>query len=211
MGIEERRRNRLREPLMLFGLTLSLALEGSNCAATRQVYTSTERPAVATEQETNPDTKDTKDVLAIIAQSGSTNTRGYRVVIYNDGSVMAEIAGTTVAGRVEPSHSQQFPAGTIDTKTLHRVLAEVGDVGRIPTGGCAKSVSFGTRTQITYQGKTSGDLQCIRRQPSEGTQPEGNQAQGKSALLQAAQDLGRFVQTTLAQLKIDNRRIRVNQ
>jgi hypothetical protein len=48
-----------------------------------------------------------------------------------------------------------------------------------------------------YAGKTSGDLQCIRQQASGGDQ----------ALLQASEDLGRLVQTTLSQLKITDRRI----
>jgi hypothetical protein len=136
-------------------------------------------------------------VLAVIAQSRSTNTRGYTVAIHNDGSATAEIEGATVAGRAEPPRSQQFPAGAIDTKTLHSLLTEIGDVSKISTGACAKSVSFGTRTEITYAGKTSGDLQCIRQEPSEGHQ----------ATLQAEEDLARFVQTTLGQLKIDARRM----
>jgi hypothetical protein len=139
--------------------------------------------------------------LATIIQSRSTNTRAYKVVIHNDGSATAEISGASFAFSIEPPRSQQFPPGTIDTKTLRRLLAEIGDVSRIPTGGCAKSISFGTRTQITYAGKTSGDLQCIRRQASSGDQ----------APLQASEDLSRFVQTTLSQLKINNRRTSSNQ
>jgi hypothetical protein len=140
-------------------------------------------------------------VLATIIQSGSTNTRGYKVVIHNDGSATAEIGGASSALGTKPSRSQQFPPGTIDTKTLRRLLAEIGDVGRIPTGVCPKSVSFGTRTQITYAGNTSGDLQCIRQQA-----PDGDRAP-----LQVSQDLGRFVQTTLGQLKINSRRLGSNQ
>ncbi|HXJ96538.1 MAG TPA: hypothetical protein VMT20_27180 [Terriglobia bacterium] len=136
-------------------------------------------------------------VLAVITQSRSTNTRGYTVTIHNDGSATAEIEGTTFEGRAEPPRSQQFPAGSIDTKTLRNLLTEIGDVSKIPSGGCVKSVSFGTRTEITYAGKTSGDLQCIRQEPSGGTQA------------QADEELGRFVRTTLGQLKIDVRRIQL--
>jgi hypothetical protein len=136
--------------------------------------------------------------LAVIAQSRSTNTRGYTVTIHNDGSATAGIEGATVAGHSEPPRSQQFPAGTIDTKTLRTLLTEIGDVSKIPIGFCAKSVSFATRTEITYAGKTSGDLQCVRQEPSEGHQ----------ATLPAEEDLGRFVQIALGQLKIDIRRIR---
>ena len=140
-------------------------------------------------------------ILATIIQSRSTNTRGYKVVIHNDGSATAEIGGANFGLRTEPSRSQQFPPGAIDAKTLRRLLTEIGDVSMIPTGGCAKSVSFGTRTQITYASKTSGDLQCIRQQASDADQ----------ATLKTSEDLGRFVQTILGQLKINDRRIGPNQ
>ena len=139
--------------------------------------------------------------LATILQSGSTNTRSYKVVIHNDGSATAEISDAPAIRKSEPATSQQFPPGTINTKIMRRLLAEIGDVGKIPTGGCAKSASFGTRTQITYASKTSGDLQCIRQQASDGDH----------APLQVSEDLGRFVQTTLGQLRINNRRIGSNQ
>jgi hypothetical protein len=126
--------------------------------------------------------------LATIVQSRSTNSRGYKVVIHNDGSAMVEID----ALRMEAPRSQEFPPGTIDTKTLRRLLTEVGDVSRIPIGNCAKSVSFGTRTQIAYAGKTSGDLQCIREQALDSDQTPR----------QAWEDLSKFVRTTLSQLKI---------
>jgi hypothetical protein len=142
-----------------------------------------------------------KNILATITQSDSTNTRGYKVVIHNDGSAVAEFGGGSSALRVEPSRSQQFPSGIIDTTTLRRLLSQIGDVSKIPTGHCPKSVSFGTRTQITYASKTSGDLQCIRQQASGGDR----------VLLQASEELGRFVQTTLGQLKINDRRIGSNR
>jgi hypothetical protein len=137
--------------------------------------------------------------LATIIQSGSANTRGYKVVIHNDGSATAEINGARSAFGNEPARAQEFPPGTIDTRTLRRLLTEIGDVSGIPTGGCAKSASFGTRTQISYAGKTSGDLQCIPPTPG-----------GDGALLQTSEDLGRFVRTTLSQLKINDRRGRSN-
>ena len=147
---------------------------------------------------TEQKTKDGVEViLATITQSRSTNTVGYEVVIHSDGSATAEIGGSSFGLRTEPSRSQQFPPGAIDTKTLRRLLTEIGDVSRIPSGNCPKSVSFGTRTQITYANKTSGDLQCIRQQASNVDQ----------ALLQASEALGRFVQTTLGQLKISDRAI----
>jgi hypothetical protein len=184
----------------LLSVTLVLVFAGllpSNPAAAQQAITSENHPATAmAEQETS-----VKGILATITQSRSTNTLGYRIVINNDGSATAEIGGASSALGTEPSRSQQFPPGAIDTKTLRHLLTEIGDVSKIPTGGCAKSVSFGTRTQITYASKTSGDLQCIRKQASNGDQvPQP-----------ASEDLGRFVQATLGQLKINDRRIGSNQ
>ena len=169
----------------------------SSRTAGQQAITPEKRQVMATaEQETGA-----KGILATITQSRSTNTLGYTIRIYNDGSATAEIAGATSALRTEPSRSQEFPPGAIDTKTLRRLLTEIGDVSKIPTGGCAKSASFGTRTQITYASKTSGDLQCIRPHASDGDQ----------APQQASEDLARFVRSTLGQLKINDRRIGPNQ
>jgi hypothetical protein len=184
----------------LLSVPLVLVFAGllpSSPAASQQAITPENRQVTATpEQETGA-----KGILATITQSRSTNTLGYRILIYNDGSATAELAGGSSALRTEPSRSQEFRPGAIDTKTLRRLLTEIADVSKIPTGGCAKSASFGTRTQITYASKTSGDLQCIRPQASDGDQ----------APQQASEDLGRFVKTTLGQLKINDRPIGSNQ
>jgi hypothetical protein len=182
--------------LSVFPLVLAFAgLLSTNRAAARQAFAAQDRQAGATtEQEKN---QAPEDILAVLIQSPSTNSRGYKVVIHNDGSATAEIGGASFAGRAEASRSQQFRPGTIHTTTLRHLLTQIGDVSKIPTGRCAKSVSFGTRTQITYAGKTSGDLQCVRQHASESNQ----------APLQASQDLARFVETTLGQLKINDRRI----
>jgi len=192
MQIEGKYRNGHMNALLLSALPLVIAFA-------QQASTPENPQATATtEQEMK---QGVESILATITQSRPTNSRGYKVVIHNDGSAIAEIGGAIFALRTEPSRSQQFPPGTIDTKTLRRLLTEIGDVSRVPTGGCPKSVSFGTRTQITYASKTSGDLQCIRQQASDGDQ----------APLQASEDLGRFVQTTLRQLKINDRRISSDQ
>jgi hypothetical protein len=178
-----------------FPLALAFAaLLQSSSAAAQQAITPENQATATAGPEVKPEVGGD---LATIIQSGSTNTRAYKVVIHNDGSATAEISGASFGSRTEPPRSQQFPPETIDTKTLRRLLTQIGDVSRIPTGGCMKSVSFGTRTQIAYAGKTSGDLQCIRQQASGGDQ----------ALLQASEDLGRFVRTTLSQLKINDRRV----
>lgn len=176
---------------------LALAFGGllqSSPFAAHQAAAPGSQAATAPKQETKPDTEGN---LATIIQSGSTNTRAYNVVIHNDGSATAVTIGATHAMVAR----QEFPPGKIDTKTLRRLLTAIGDVSKITTGNCAKSASFGTRTQISFAGKTSGDLQCVHWQVSGGDQ----------SLLQASEDLARFVQTTLNQLKIDDRRVSPNQ
>jgi hypothetical protein len=201
MQIEKEYGNRPISPLLLPVLPLVLAFAGllpSHPATARQTITPEDNRVTETTKKEMK--QGVEGILATITQSRSTNTREYKVVIYNDGSATAEIGGASFGLRTQPSRSQQFPPGTIDTKMLRRLLTAVGNVSRIPTGACAKSASFGTRTQISYAGKTSGDLQCIRQQASDGDQ----------APLQASEDLGKFVQATLGQLKTNNGRIGFN-
>ena len=141
--------------------------------------------------------QDVEGVLATIIESGSTNTCAYNVLIHNDGRATAEIRGT-----LDPMvERREFPPGSIDTKTLRSLLTAIGDVSKIPTAFCPKPVSLGTTTTISYEGKTSGDLQCVQQQASGGD----------PALLQASQDLAKSVLTTRNQLKIDARRVIPNQ
>lgn len=183
-------------PAFLMALALA-GLVHSSPAAPQKAASSPGQATAGAGQQTEPSGAGD---LATIIQSGSTNTRAYTVVIHNDGSATAEIGGAGFGLRPEPPRSQQFPPGTIDTKALRRLLTKVGDVSRIPTGNCVKSVSFGTRTQISYAGRSSGDLQCIRPQAS-ASDP---------ALLQASQELSRFVQATLGQLRIHSMRLGSN-
>ena len=133
--------------------------------------------------------EDVEGVLATIIESGSTNTVGYTVAINDDGSATAQIDGRFDL----PARSRQFPPGTIDTKTLQSLLTAVGDVSKIPTGFRVKPVSCATTTKISYAGNTSGDLQSFA-QNVVGRDP---------ALLQADENLVKFVLTTLKQLNIN--------
>jgi hypothetical protein len=128
---------------------------------------------------------DGEGFLANILQSRSTNSRAYNVAIHNDGSATAQIGGERLA----------FPPGTIDTAMLRRLLNAIGDVSKIPTETRMKSASFGTRTQIEYGAKTSGDLQSLPKRTSETD----------SVQMRAFQELREFVQAVLSQLKIGAR------
>ncbi len=173
-----------------FALAFAGLLQGSTAIGQQPVTPAA--PAASTGQKANPGAE---GILATIIQSGSTNSRAYKVAIHNDGSATVEFDDASSDSRGEPP--QQLPHESIDVVTLRRLLTEIGDVSRIETGGCAKSASFGTRTQISYAGKTSGDLQCILHEALGGDQ----------VLLDSSEDLGRFVQSVLSHLKIDSRRV----
>jgi hypothetical protein len=140
-------------------------------------------PPVAT---STPPTE-TPSLVASVSVSASTNTRAYTLSIKNDGSVDVLIQN--------PNTSQNFPAGTADIKTFAGILAQVGDVSLVTDLSadgkqivmCAKSVSFGTSMTITYNGKTSGDLDC---------------AQNNKSLPNQDQQLISFINTLINQLQI---------
>ena len=66
------------------------------------------------------------------------------------------------AGSYQYVADKSYAAGAADVVAFLAELQLVGDVSAIPTAtDCAKSVSFGTRTLVTVNGMTSGDLQCL--------------------------------------------------
>lgn len=182
--------------LIIGAFLMALAFAGllqSRPAAAQQATASASQATTTAGQETK---SSVEEDLATIIQSRSTNTLGYRVGIHNDGGATVVTIGATYAMVAK----REYAPGTVDTKTLRRLLTAIGDVSRIPTGKCMKSVSFGTTTQIAYGGKTSGDLQCVRQQASGGDQ----------ALQQASEDLARFVLTSLSLLKVNTRPVSSN-
>ena len=138
---------RFYNPAMFAGLAriclLAVALASSlqNEPASAQQADSTERQGSSRAMARHEMDQDIDQNLAMIAQSRSTNSPGYKLVIHNDGSATADID----AFRAEPPRSHEFSPGTIDTKTLRQLLAGLGDVSRIPVGNCAKSVRGSTR------------------------------------------------------------------
>ena len=109
--------------LLLSVLPLVLAFAGKPAAAQQAIGSEDHQATATTTREMN---QGVESILAFITQSGSTNSRGYKVVIHNDGSATVAIGGTGFALRTEPSRSQQFPPRTIDTNTLRRLPTQVG-------------------------------------------------------------------------------------
>jgi hypothetical protein len=101
------------------------------------------------------------NVLAVITNSGSTNAPGSTLTVYQDGSAVLAYQKGKSAARFASFRDQTFPAGTFASHKLAALLTKIKDVSAIPDHGCLKSVSFGSTTTITFQGKTSGDLSCL--------------------------------------------------
>jgi hypothetical protein len=103
------------------------------------------------------------DSLATIEVSQSTNTSPYSITMFTDGSATRVASyDTRVSGHAKPEvNTKNYGPGSVDAKTLESLLQDIGDVSRLTTGHpCPKPVSFATTMQITYSGKTSGDISC---------------------------------------------------
>ena len=104
------------------------------------------------------------EVLAVINNSGSTNTPGSTLTIHKDGSGSITYEKRTQGERFGHYQDKAYLAGTFESSQLENILTRIQDVSTIPNRDCLKSVSFGSTTTITYQGKTSGDLSCLNNQ-----------------------------------------------
>jgi hypothetical protein len=104
--------------------------------------------------------QDAHGVLAVITNSGSTNSPGSQLIIYNDGSGSLTFQQRTWQQPSIQYVNKTFPPGTFDSSQLARILAQIHDVSTVPGHGCFKSISFGSSTTITHNEKTSGDISC---------------------------------------------------
>jgi hypothetical protein len=96
------------------------------------------------------------DQVAVIVNSGSTNTAGFKITVHSAGpstAVMMNRQG------VAQSAAHSF---TVSAKQAGSLFADLKAAKAAPAseGGCMKSVSFGTSTHVQWQGWTSPDLDC---------------------------------------------------
>ncbi len=101
-------------------------------------------PAAAAATADQPD-------LAVIVNSGSTNTAGYTLRVRESGWTTLEQGGAPVRRKrvAEPLVTRLFAD-----------LRAAGSLAALPRGRCMKSVSFGSVTTVAYHGETSSDLSC---------------------------------------------------
>jgi hypothetical protein len=88
---------------------------------------------------------------AIIVNSGSTNTQGFRIVVRPDRSAIVTIGTAQVV-------KKELTAAT--TQAFFKDLGAAGSLDKLEHEPCMKSASFGTTTRVTYKGNTTPDLSC---------------------------------------------------
>jgi hypothetical protein len=93
----------------------------------------------------------------VLENSGSTNSPGYRLSLWSDGSALLQRPGA--AGAV----AREVPA---DLALRFFQDVKAARAAAVPVGGCMKSMSFGSRTQVRWHGWNSPDLLCPQHDPS---------------------------------------------
>lgn len=99
-----------------------------------------------------------KDEVVIIDNSGSTNFSGYRMVIDNTGRVEIMRHGKASINLVYSNGFYNVSPELV--RNLINDLKAILPFSELTPRQCAKSVSFGTSTFVTYKGQTSPDIQC---------------------------------------------------
>lgn len=93
---------------------------------------------------------------AVIVDSGSTNTQGYKIEVWSDGtaSLAPQNRLGAAAGAAKPF--------TVPAATATRLFADLAAArkGGVTGEPCMKSASFGTTTKIEWHGWISPDLDC---------------------------------------------------
>ena len=93
---------------------------------------------------------------AVIVNSGSTNTRGYQILVSPEGKATVVVDGA-------PQRSATLDAAT--RKAFFSALKAAEPLDKLASEPCMKSASFGSTTTVEYDGKRSPDVSC----PMEGT------------------------------------------
>jgi hypothetical protein len=96
------------------------------------------------------------DQVAVIVNSGSTNTAGFKITVHSSGqstAIMQNRAGVAQSA---------LRAFTVSSKQAGSFFADLKAAKAAPAtqGGCMKSASFGTSTHVEWQGWSSPDLDC---------------------------------------------------
>jgi len=93
---------------------------------------------------------------ATIVDSGSTNTLGYKIDVWSDGSAKLQVQNRIGVANGSPK------TFTVPPEQTARFFADLKAARQAQVAGapCMKSASFGTSTHVAYHGWESPDLDC---------------------------------------------------
>src|SRR5579864_500568 len=106
-------------------------------------------PAVAAAAPAVPYLPVPKDA-AVILNTGSTNTTGYRIVVQQSGKAEFVDGSTRATGQIPLPLAAKF----------FRDLSDAMPLSTLPREQCMKSASFGTSLFVWWRGQRSPDLSC---------------------------------------------------
>lgn len=95
---------------------------------------------------------------AVIDNSGSTNTPGYRITIERSGT--AEYSAKSRRPSPESAKPVRRKLSAALVKRLYSDLDAAKPLSALPPQHCVKSASFGSTLTIEYAGNTTPDLSC---------------------------------------------------
>ena len=98
---------------------------------------------------------------AAIVDSGSTNTSGYRIDFWSDGTGVLTLQNRLGVAQGGP---KTFKASAAVARRLFADVKAARD-GKATGSPCMKSASFGTTTHVIWHGWTSPDLDCSADNP----------------------------------------------
>lgn len=98
---------------------------------------------------------------AVIVDSGSTNTSGYKIDVRSDGTGTLTLQNRLGVAQSEP---KAFSMSSTVVKKFFADLKSARD-GKAASEPCMKSASFGTSTHVSWHDWTSPDLDCPPADP----------------------------------------------
>lgn len=98
---------------------------------------------------------------AVIVNSGSTNTTGFRIVVEQSGN--AEFTAGTRGPARPPGQKPKQMQRQLPDALVQRLYSDLGvatPLSSLPAQRCMKSASFGTKLSIEFGGEETPDLSC---------------------------------------------------
>jgi len=132
--------------VMLFGASLVACSGGSTTPVT---HVTSPTPSPSPMQSPTPAPSGGGVTIAV---SASTNTQAYTIVLEtNAGATYTVSGGSPQTSTVPSADAAQF----FSDLNANAPMSNVQTVAN-----CAKSASFGTKTILTYEGSSTGDVSC---------------------------------------------------